>query len=47
MIDENYFLSPRKLLPNGKVIDVIPLTFGRARITLSSHIDSALIDDSW
>jgi hypothetical protein len=29
------------------VLDVIPLTFGRARLIVSRSVDSLLYDDGW
>jgi hypothetical protein len=34
-------------LPDGRVIDVIWLTYGRARIILSPSMDSASTTDGW
>jgi hypothetical protein len=40
MID-TYF---SKTLPDGRQVDVVPLTFGRARITVG---DGYLVNDGW
>jgi hypothetical protein len=34
-------------LPDGRVADVIPLTFGRARIVVSATLTSVVYDDGW
>jgi hypothetical protein len=39
-----YFTRP---LADGRVIDVIPLTFGRARITISRDNKNMGYDDGW
>lgn len=42
MMDGYYF---DKILPDGRVVTVMPLTFGRARITIGP--DERTYDDSW
>jgi hypothetical protein len=38
-------LFPRRILPDGRILDLLPLTFGRARIAIG---DGGLIyDDFW
>jgi hypothetical protein len=37
----------RRVLPDGRVLDVFPLTFGRARLVVSRSADSLLYDDGW
>ena len=39
-----YFTRP---LEDGRVIDVIPLTFGRARITISRDLKAMGYMDGW
>lgn len=34
-------------LPDNRVIDVIPLTFGRARITISRDMEDRGYSDGW
>jgi len=34
-------------LEDGRVVDVIPLTFGRARITISDSITDLTYRDGW
>lgn len=41
--ESGYFLQ--STLDDGRMLDVIPLTFGRARILLSH--DRFFVDDSW
>lgn len=38
-----------RILPDGRVLIVYPLTFGRARLTVSSpeSFENDCIDDSW
>ncbi len=36
-----------RILPDGRVIDVMPLTYGRARIAISPSIDSLGPTDGW
>ena len=36
-----------RVLPDGRAIDVVPLTFGRARIYLSRDLDTLCVDDEW
>ena len=36
-----------KVLPDGRVIDVVPLTLGRARLLFSEDIASSTVDDCW
>lgn len=40
MIDSYY----RKPLPDGRILEVIPLTFGRARIIVG---DGCFVEDGW
>jgi hypothetical protein len=37
----------RRELPDGRVADVIALTFGRARLIVSRNRDTLLYDDGW
>jgi hypothetical protein len=41
---DNYFT---RVLADGRVVDVVPLTFGRARIIISSSIDDFSWSDGW
>lgn len=41
------YLIPRRALDDGRVVDVVPLTFGRARVTVSPSLDSGWYDDGW
>jgi hypothetical protein len=36
-----------RLLDDGRVIDVVPLIFGRARIILSRSLDDQTWSDGW
>jgi hypothetical protein len=36
-----------RLLDDGRVLDVIPLTFGRARLVISNSIISLSYEDGW
>lgn len=35
------------VLPNGRKVDVIPLTYGRARICLVNERERFSYDDTW
>jgi hypothetical protein len=37
----------RRQLPDGRVLDVIPLTIGRARLIVSPSMHAMLYDDGW
>lgn len=41
------FPLPRRLLGDGRVIDVAPLTFGRARVLISASRDDLGYYDGW
>jgi hypothetical protein len=43
--DPTYLYS--RTLPDGRVLDVVRLTFGRARIILSASADSLFWSDGW
>ena len=36
-----------RVLPDGRVIDVVPLTFGRARLIVSGSITDQSYADGW
>jgi hypothetical protein len=36
-----------RVLDDGRVIDVVPLTFGRARVTISRTLAAMVYDDGW
>ena len=36
-----------RALPDGRVLDVIPLTFGRARLGISRDLDTQAFTDQW
>jgi hypothetical protein len=36
-----------RTLPDGRVIDVVPLTFGRARLIISEVADTLFWTDGW
>ena len=36
-----------RVLEDGRVVDVVPLTFGRARIIVSPSLDSMTWSDGW
>jgi hypothetical protein len=37
----------RRELPDGRVLDVYPLTFGRARLVVSADAGAQVYDDGW
>lgn len=37
----------RRVLPDGRVLDVWPLTFGRSRLHIGPEVDGMFYDDSW
>ena len=43
---ENYYLAKR-ILPDGRHLAVINLTYGRARIVLSEHASADFYLDGW
>lgn len=46
MIDRSsYYLT--RLLPDGRVVDVTPLLFGRARIIISNDLEDYGWTDGW
>jgi hypothetical protein len=45
-IDRSWALYT-KTLPDGRVVDVAPLTFGRARIVVSRDAEAMTWDDGW
>lgn len=38
---------PQRVLPDGRWLVVIPLTFGRARLTVSRHVHEDGYYDGW
>lgn len=36
-----------KVLPDGRVLDAVPLTFGRARLLVSDSVDDFEVRDGW
>jgi hypothetical protein len=34
-------------LPDGRVLDLLPLTFGRARVTVSRDAREVVYEDGW
>ncbi len=44
MEDENSFIDSR-VLPDGRLLTVAPLTFGRARLTIG--YGTSFYDDGW
>lgn len=40
-------LFESKFLPDGREVVIYPLTYGRARLTVSVDYTSNLIDDMW
>lgn len=46
MIDRTHYYYTRTL-EDGRVIDVVPLTFGRARITISDSAEDPSWSDGW
>jgi hypothetical protein len=36
-----------RVLPDGRIAEVIPLTFGRARIIILASLESLWVQDSW
>lgn len=47
IVDPEYGELFRRLLHDGRAITVVPLTFGRARVHISSTPTSVLYDDGW
>ena len=45
-IDRSDYLLTR-LLADGRVVDVTPLTFGRARIIISNDLEDFFWTDGW
>lgn len=43
-MNETYYT---RVLDDGRVIEVVPLTFGRARLVISPSIDSVGWSDGW
>lgn len=41
------YLTNGRTLPDGRVLDVVPLTFGRARLLLSADGATVFVDDCW
>ena len=35
------------LLPAGRVVDVVPLTYGRARLVVSRNAQASWYEDGW
>lgn len=42
----SYYLA-RRTLADGREVTVIPLTFGRARITIGPPLETGVYDDGW
>jgi len=36
-----------RVLPDGRWLVVLPLTYGRARLTISRDVDASTYDDGW
>ena len=47
MSDEWVGSLAARVLPDGRALVVYPLTFGRARLTISESVDSWGYDDAW
>lgn len=43
---EDDYLSPVRILPDGRQLTVEPLTFGRARLSVGP-VNSMVYDDQW
>jgi hypothetical protein len=43
---EDWLLDDEKKLPNGKLLHVVPLTYGRARLHIGPA-DTECYDDGW
>lgn len=41
------YLVPTRMLPDGRVLDVAPLLFGAARLTVSKNATTQIIGDAW
>lgn len=41
------YLTPPRTLPDGRVLEVAPLTFGRARLIVSSALSAFGPYDGW
>jgi len=44
---ENNLILTERILPNGRKAEVVPLTFGRARICLVDEQIPMMYDDVW
>jgi hypothetical protein len=42
----SYFLASR-VLPDGRELGVVPLTYGRARIVWSRSVGALFYEDAW
>ncbi len=40
-------MEPERLLDDGRVLHVYPLTFGRARLGISPNAGAGVFDDVW
>ena len=36
-----------RILPSGRVLDVLPLVFGRARLLVSQDLETLCAEDVW
>jgi len=41
------YLTPTRVLPDGRALDVMPLLYGRARLLISPNERSNFYDDAW
>lgn len=46
-MSESYEPQFRRVLPDGRVLDVWPLTFGRSRLHIGREAGTMFYDDSW
>ena len=40
-------LFESKFLPDGREVVIYPLTYGRARLTVSTDVTGGFLDDGW
>jgi hypothetical protein len=41
------YLFPRRVLPDGRVLDILPLVFDRARLVISRNVETQEWIDGW
>lgn len=46
-MDETYTSYAKRILPDGRICEVVPLTYGRARIVVGNAHDPYTVDVSY